>query len=85
MDMKSFAGSTASPTASWSGRRERFTRPCISSKPSIIQGRWIEAGNGKKRRVYSLTEDGKCVLQAEAKEWSVYSQAVANVLRESYA
>jgi PadR family transcriptional regulator PadR len=51
----------------------------------LIQGRWIEAGNGKKRRVYSLTEDGKCVLQAEAKEWSVYSQAVANVLRESYA
>ncbi len=51
----------------------------------LIRGRWVETGNRKRRRVYALTEGGRRTLHADAKEWSVYSQAVANVLKESYA
>ena len=51
----------------------------------LIRGEWVEALNGKKRRVYSLTEDGKRALASEAQEWSTYSKAVESVLEASYA
>jgi PadR family transcriptional regulator PadR len=51
----------------------------------LISGRWVEAANGKKRRVYSLTDDGKRALTEHVVEWSVYSNAVAGILRESHA
>jgi DNA-binding PadR family transcriptional regulator len=51
----------------------------------LIQGKWVEASNGKMRRVYSLTNDGKRALIAEAKEWTIYSRAVEGILEASYA
>jgi transcriptional regulator len=51
----------------------------------LIRGRWVDSGNGRSRRVYSLTPYGKDTLHAETTEWSAYSRAVANVLKESYA
>jgi PadR family transcriptional regulator, regulatory protein PadR len=51
----------------------------------LIRGQWVEASNGKMRRVYSLTDDGKRTLIADAKEWTVYSKAVENILEACYA
>jgi DNA-binding PadR family transcriptional regulator len=51
----------------------------------LIQGEWVEAANGKMRRVYSLTEIGKGALIADAQEWSIYSKAVETILEASYA
>ena len=51
----------------------------------LIRGQWVEASNGKMRRVYSLTDGGKRALIANAKEWNVYSKAVENILEASYA
>jgi transcriptional regulator len=51
----------------------------------LIRGHWTEASNGKMRRVYALTENGKRTLMSNAEEWSVYSKAVASILRASHA
>jgi PadR family transcriptional regulator PadR len=51
----------------------------------LIRGQWVEALSGKKRRVYSLTDDGKRALISDTKEWSIYSKAVENILEASYA
>jgi PadR family transcriptional regulator, regulatory protein PadR len=51
----------------------------------LIQGQWVEASNGKMRRVYSLTDSGKSALVSDAQEWSIYSKAVESVLEASYA
>lgn len=51
----------------------------------LIRGQWVKAGNGKMRRVYSLTDHGKRTLVSDAKEWSIYSEAVNDVLEASYA
>jgi PadR family transcriptional regulator, regulatory protein PadR len=51
----------------------------------LIQGEWVEAPNGKMRRVYSLTEIGRGALITDAQEWSIYSKAVATILEASYA
>jgi PadR family transcriptional regulator, regulatory protein PadR len=51
----------------------------------LIHGQWVEASNGKMRRVYSLTENGKRALKSDANEWSIYSKAVKTVLEANYA
>jgi PadR family transcriptional regulator, regulatory protein PadR len=51
----------------------------------LIRGQWIEAASGKKRRVYSLTSEGKRMLVADSREWKIYSKAVEGILEASYA
>jgi PadR family transcriptional regulator, regulatory protein PadR len=51
----------------------------------LIHGQWTEAISGKKRRVYSLTSEGKRMLVADAREWKIYSKAVEGILEASYA
>ncbi len=51
----------------------------------LIRGQWVKASNGKMRRVYSLTNHGNWMLVSDAKEWSIYSKAVNNILEASYA
>jgi len=51
----------------------------------LIRGQWIEAASGKKRRVYSLTSEGKRMLVADTREWKIYSKAVEGILEASYA
>lgn len=36
--------------------------------------------NGKVRKYYSITKEGRKTLEQKQKEWREYSQAVANVL-----
>jgi PadR family transcriptional regulator, regulatory protein PadR len=52
----------------------------------FICGQWMESSSGKKRRVYSLTSEGKRMLATDVREWSIFSKAVENILLEaSYA
>jgi DNA-binding PadR family transcriptional regulator len=51
----------------------------------LICGQWAESSRGKKRRVYSLSSEGKRMLVAETREWSIYSKAVEGILEASYA
>ena len=39
-----------------------------------------QAGVGKVRKYYSITEDGRKFLKSKLVEWETYSAAVANVL-----
>ena len=40
----------------------------------------MEAPNGRQRKYYHLTEQGKGLLQTEKEEWQAYSRAVNAVL-----
>jgi transcriptional regulator len=52
----------------------------------LICGQWTESSSGKRRRVYSLTSEGKRMLVSDAREWSIYSKAVEGILQvASYA
>ena len=51
----------------------------------LIEGQWVDAENGKTRRVYSLTENGKQALADATEEWAVYSRAVSGILEVSHA
>ncbi len=51
----------------------------------FIRGQWVEASNGKMRRVYTLTDEGKRALLSEATKWKVYSKAVESILEASHA
>jgi PadR family transcriptional regulator, regulatory protein PadR len=51
----------------------------------LIRGHWTLASNGKMRRVYALTDAGRRALTVDTEEWSIYANAVANILRSSYA
>lgn len=44
-----------------------------------IRGRWIEAPNERRRRVYALTAAGRTVLAAQREGWRVFSAAVSRI------
>jgi PadR family transcriptional regulator, regulatory protein PadR len=54
-------------------------------KSGLIAGRWKKASNGKKRRVYGITDDGRGTLEAQKEEWEAYTKAVGSVLEVSHA
>jgi len=35
----------------------------------LIQSRWAESENGRKRKYYSLQKDGKAVLKEQREQW----------------
>ena len=47
-----------------------------------IKAKWETPPNAKKRKVYSLTRDGKKVQAARAAEWSRFTEAVNSILHE---
>jgi DNA-binding PadR family transcriptional regulator len=51
----------------------------------LIRGQWLRSSDGQMKFVFSLTENGRRTLIADAREWSIYSSAVANILEASYA
>lgn len=48
--------------------------------------RWVEAywqtHDGRKRKYYRMTEDGRAVLQERKREWKLFRSAVDQVLGE---
>lgn len=43
---------------------------------------WYDTEDGRRRKYYKITEDGKEMLDAKRKEWSIYTQAVNNIIGE---
>jgi len=47
-----------------------------------IRAKWETAPKGKKRKVYSLTADGRKVQQARTEEWARFTEAVNSLLED---
>jgi transcriptional regulator len=42
----------------------------------LISGRWVEKAGQRRRRYYTLTAQGRKILEARRKTWNVFMQAV---------
>lgn len=47
-----------------------------------IRAKWETPPKGKKRKVYSLTADGKKELKIRSENWSQFTKAVNSLLKE---
>ena len=46
-----------------------------------IDGRWVERANQRRRRMYTLTGEGRKVLAAQRTGWRMFVQAINRVAR----
>ena len=46
-----------------------------------IDGRWVERANQRRRRMYTLTSEGRKVLAAQRTGWRMFVQAINRVAR----
>ena len=44
-----------------------------------IVGRWVERDGQRRRRYYSITDDGLTTLDAQRKSWREFAAAIASV------
>jgi PadR family transcriptional regulator, regulatory protein PadR len=67
--------------------REKEIYPALRELEAegLIQEQWLPTQDGQMKCVYSLTDEGRRTLISGAREWSIYSSAVANILEASYA
>jgi DNA-binding PadR family transcriptional regulator len=49
-------------------------------RSGLLESTWGEAG-GRRRRVYSLTSDGRKALVAKRREWNLFAGAVQRVVK----
>lgn len=47
-----------------------------------IRAKWVTPPKGKKRKVYSLTADGKKAQRARTSEWLRFTAAIQSILEE---
>ena len=47
-----------------------------------IGAKWVTPPKGKKRKVYSLTAEGRKVQRARTEEWKRFTEAVNSILKE---
>ncbi len=47
-----------------------------------ISAEWETPERGKKRKVYSLTKDGRAVQKTRASEWARFTKSVNSILNE---
>ena len=45
-----------------------------------IEAYWFNADNGKRRKYYKLTKEGKKLLKHKKEEWQTYTKAVNSVI-----
>ncbi len=45
-----------------------------------IESFWFDCENGKRRKYYTLTKEGKDLLKHKKEEWKIYSKAVNTVI-----
>ena len=50
-----------------------------------IVGRWVEKAGQRRRRFYSITRDGREVLEAQRKSWREFVAAIGNVVKVRHA
>jgi len=46
-----------------------------------IVGRWVERAGQRRRRYYSITKEGRAILDAQRKSWREFVAAMGNVVR----
>jgi PadR family transcriptional regulator, regulatory protein PadR len=44
-----------------------------------IVGRWVERAGQRRRRYYSITENGKEILDAQRQSWREFVEAITNI------
>lgn len=51
----------------------------------LLQGKWVEKANQRRRRYYSLTPEGRRVLATQRKSWKEFVAAIGRVVGTEYA
>ena len=51
----------------------------------LIQGRWVERSNTRRRRFYRLTSQGQKTLDAQRRSWRAFFAALNRVARIKHA
>jgi len=51
----------------------------------LIQSRWGQSENGRKRKYYSIKKDGRRALDKQREEWQTVSQVLKQLWKENYA
>jgi transcriptional regulator len=49
-----------------------------------VKSRWAESETGRKRKYYSIKEDGKKALEKQNEQWSVVHSVLAGLRKEEY-
>ena len=50
-----------------------------------LQGKWVEKSGQRRRRFYSLTAEGRCVLARQRDTWKAFVQAMQLITGGDYA
>lgn len=45
-----------------------------------VKAYWTDTDSGKRRKYYSITKEGKALLDSRKEEWNLYKKAVDTVL-----
>jgi transcriptional regulator len=51
----------------------------------LVQGRWVEKPNQRRRRYYSLTAEGRRVLAKQRRSWKGFVEAMSRVMGVEHA
>ncbi|MBN1256242.1 MAG: helix-turn-helix transcriptional regulator [Planctomycetes bacterium] len=51
-------------------------------KKGLITGSWVETGQTRKRKEYTLTQQGKEMLKEQAGQWQTLSEILTQVVEE---
>ena len=54
-------------------------------KRSLIEGRWVEKANTRRRRYYRLTAEGRRVLRSQRSFWQGFLEALDRVAKIRHA
>lgn len=52
----------------------------LLEKQGYLQGYWKTPDNGRKRKYYKITDEGRWELKRQTSEWKIYSEAVNRVV-----
>jgi DNA-binding PadR family transcriptional regulator len=50
----------------------------------LIRSRWVKIENGRKRKYYSLKQDGKRALEKHLQQWNVVHSVLHGLRKEQY-
>ena len=51
----------------------------------LVQGRWVEKANQRRRRYYSLTAEGRKLLARQRRSWQGFVEAMSRVMGAEHA
>jgi DNA-binding PadR family transcriptional regulator len=53
-------------------------------REGLIKSRWVKIENGRKRKYYSLKQDGKKALAKHREQWSAVHAVLSGLRGEQY-